>query len=197
MYHTAPVHTRAYSIEIDFYWVPPPHQCGEQPHVRLGEHIPGDEPLRRQNRLHFIKGVEELGHCLVVRALRHRKAALVHPIVDAVINPLVDSVDLGAKRLRVQVERGVLCELVEARAQIADNFRRLIAHDAPCRLIPQDGHSKSRADRGAHFVVQVPHELGAVEVIDSALVRGPGRESAHAGRVGQYVVVSRERPPRV
>src|SRR5262245_48786831 len=62
--------------------------------------------------LQLIKRVEQSSHGPFVDSLRRGEASPVDPIVHIFINELVQSVDLLAKYVRIQVDR-IGCELIE------------------------------------------------------------------------------------
>src|SRR5690606_23554782 len=80
-----------------------PHERDPQPDVGLGDGVPdevaaGGEPLGQR-----VEAREERPVGLLVGGLAPREAALVHAVVDVVVDDLVDLVDLGPVLLRVQV----------------------------------------------------------------------------------------------
>lgn len=113
---------------------------------------PTNHPPHTHTKPRLIQRGEELGGSLFVRPLRHCEPAFVHPVVNAVIDPLVHRVNLRAKRLGIQIQLGVPCKLVEARVKVTDDLGRLVADDALRLLIPwRRGDDEDGAARGETF----------------------------------------------
>ncbi len=85
--------------------------------------------------------------------------------VDGVVHPLVDTVDLRAKRLRVEVDRSLVRGqlVVERSVEHADDLRALVVHDRRRLLVPQYGHGEPPLVLRVHAQVQVLDVLRAEE----------------------------------
>jgi len=77
---------------------------GEEPHISQGESVAGEVPALREDGLNLVEMSEEVVKGAFVSLLGGGKAALIHPVIDVVVNPRVDLLNLGPQILRVQVE---------------------------------------------------------------------------------------------
>ena len=80
-------------------------EVNSQPDVGLGDLVA--EPVGAlggrggEVRLGPVERLEQRRHVALVRLLRRREPALVHPVVDQVVRPLTHLVDRGAQCLGV------------------------------------------------------------------------------------------------
>src|SRR5690606_14619416 len=114
-------------------------QGREEAPVRLGDAIAHQIALPAQERLKLIERGEQCLELLFIDVLTGGESYLVHAIVDGVVNPGVDGIDLRQQCLRRVIScRGT--ESVEGRIEHADDLRRLVVDDGIALPIPQHRH---------------------------------------------------------
>lgn len=126
------------------------HESSEEPDVRLGELVARNELLPAvQNFLELVEALEERYDVALVRLLSRREPALVHAVVDRVVDPVGLRIDLGASGLGVEVDGGELLgeEGVEGGVEEADDLGRLVVDDRLSLLVPDDGDGCKRRVR--------------------------------------------------
>lgn len=87
-------------------------QRGIQADVGLCDVFPEEEGLMvglPKVLLQSVKGLEELEYMLVVCRLRSGKAYFVDTVVDAIINPCIELINLVAKMVRNESGRALAC----------------------------------------------------------------------------------------
>ena len=109
--------------------------------------------------------------------------------VDAVIYPLVQSVDIPAQRRGIEIELRFIVreDRVKLRVEDADDLRRLVVHDRVLLLVPEHGHGEPARVGGVRAQIQVLHVsriVQRVRVRVRELVRRRKRPTfrAHTGR---------------
>lgn len=98
----------------------------------------------REVLFHFIEGFEELRDCFLVGVLCRSEAGLVNTVVDVVVRPLVDFVNLALEILRQQIHVLVLVchQLIKLVVKHTNDLRTLIVHDPLRLLIVQSRHGE-------------------------------------------------------
>ena len=89
-----------------------------------------------QMMLKLVEGFEKSCDVLYISGLRSGESSLVHTIVDVVIHPGVELVDLGSEGIRYEAGRSFVGfahlgreELVEAIKEHADDFAAFVVHN--------------------------------------------------------------------
>jgi len=151
----------------------------KQPDIRLCKRIPDEIVLAGQHLLEAIETLKERVHRLLVRLLRSREPSLVHAIVDGIVHPRVDRVDLLAVLFRVDIDRrfGGGNQLVEGGVEDADDFRAFVVDDRLCFLVPENWDGKPAAIVGVRFEIEILDVLGVVQRL------APTRRTASHGSV--------------
>mmetsp|Transcript_11902 Transcript_11902/g.30136 ORF Transcript_11902/g.30136 Transcript_11902/m.30136 type:complete len:224 (-) Transcript_11902:470-1141(-) len=126
------------ALEVDHIDGVEANQSHEEPDVDAGHSVAAEIPRLRQQRLHSIQGRVELLDRLVVGPLRLGKARFVHPVVNVMVDPLLQLCRLLLQRVGVQVQARILRHGVEAAVQHAADLARLVVHDRPLLAVPQD-----------------------------------------------------------
>jgi len=80
------------------------HERGKEPHIGQSEVTASEVPVLRENSLDLVKMGEEVVKGAHVGLLCGGEAALVHTVVDVVVDPRVDFLNLGPQVLGVQVD---------------------------------------------------------------------------------------------
>src|SRR5262245_21665543 len=152
------------------------HQRREQPPVGFGDAAAGEISLAREPGLELVEGGEQRVVGGLVGGLRLGEAAAVDAVVDVGIDEVVEAVDLGPQRLRVEV--GALSpDAVELAVEHADDFGGLVVDDPPRLLVPQ------RGDRDLAGVARIGGGIGLVQVAEA--VHRVGRAIRVVGVVGE------------
>ena len=138
------------------------HERGEESYVCFGELGAGEEALFREDRLEFVHALKELVVGGIVRVLRLGESALVNTVVDVLIDPGVEIVDRGAKRLGIQIQSRIRCNVVELVIQHTNDLRRLVVHDSLLLLIVEDRNGPFASVLRIALLVNLSDELEAV-----------------------------------
>jgi hypothetical protein len=132
-----------------------------------------------------------------------RESALVDPVVDLRVDPLVQLVNFRTQFRRVQVNSGLLlrcAELVELavehlhdlpvnsslqflllvyeRAENTKHSRGLVVDDGVGLLVPENRHGDAPLVCGVGFDIELPQELGVQVGVERALRLGVGEHPA-------------------
>ena len=83
--------------------------------------------------------------------MRRSEAAFVDAVVDGVVNPLVELVDLLAQVLWVKITARLRLQVV----QETDDLARLIGDDGVEVLVPNDWHCEARVVILVRFEVEI------------------------------------------
>lgn len=144
------------SLEVDDVDLIEADQGHEQADVGLRELIAGDVALLGENLLALVQRREELVEGLLVGLLHGGEAAAVDAVVDGVVGPAVDLLDVGLEVLGVHVHLRVLGDVVELVVEHLGDLGAFIVDD-PLRLrVPQHGHRKLARVARAGDLVQLP-----------------------------------------
>lgn len=146
------------------------HERDERPNIGLckGCTVACKPALLGQDLLHPVQCLKHLNDGFVIGGLGGSKAAAVDTVIQLRVYPRVDFVNLGAERLRVQVESGVLSDGVALAGKHADDLGRLIADDGACLGVHQHGDSElGHLCTSRKLVIQLAHSGGAVDLVAS------------------------------
>ena len=108
---------------------------------------------------------------VVVGLLGAGEAGAVDAVVELGVDPLAERVDLVAQRLGVEVEIRVAGEVVERRAEHADDLGRLVVDDRAGLLVPQHRDADAVVVVRVGGAVGLGEEVEAVDVVDVAPAR--------------------------
>lgn len=98
-----------------------------------------------QKTLNPIQRPEVVVEGLIIRQLPLCEARLIRPVVDAVVHPAVDPVNLTDQVARHEVGRIGGSKLPELSRQHSDDVRGLVADDGGRLLVEQDGNLQRHA----------------------------------------------------
>ncbi|SSN10488.1 Uncharacterised protein [Klebsiella pneumoniae] len=115
-------------------------------------------------------------HRFVVSLLAGGKAGFIHAVVDVVIDPAVQLINLFPQRWRVVIP-GPGAKAIEGGIKHADDFCRLIADDGLLFFIPQHRHGHASGVVRVGVQIQLIKKVMLVEGIAGgfreAIVKGP------------------------
>lgn len=104
-----------------------------------------------------------------------RKASLVDPIVDLVIDPPIELFDLGSvlsRQVRLASSRTVFRQkIVKCSVQYSDDLGALVVDDLLRLLIKEDWHGIAKVIAGVVVMIDLPDELLAKHRITGGLLR--------------------------
>mmetsp|Transcript_876 Transcript_876/g.3476 ORF Transcript_876/g.3476 Transcript_876/m.3476 type:complete len:385 (+) Transcript_876:928-2082(+) len=176
------------------------HERHEEPDVGEREGVAAEIPLLGEDRLDLVERLVEVGDRLVVRQLRLREPRAVDAVVNPRVDPRVELLLERPRRRRIEIEVGVLGELVEGLVEHDDELGRLVVDDGARFFVPQQRHrelGRGRARRG----VDVAHRLDRGDVVEPEILGEPDAvvevERAVARRRRQRRLADLERPPGV
>ncbi len=159
-------------------------QRREQPDVGLGQVVteqkaPVGEPLLKP-----IERFEQREHRFFIGGLRGREARLIDAVVERVVDPSIDRVDVGAQRLRVVVA-GSCSDLIELRIQHPDDLGGFVIDDGAPVLVPQHRNCGAAGVVRIRSGVDLMQEFGMVHRIRD-----------DAGAIGEGPAVIQHQPVR-
>lgn len=84
---------------------------------------------------------------------------LLDSVIDVMIHPIIDFVNLSSQIRWVKVDRSIPLwkKGIKFSVQHANDFAALVADDRICLLVPQDGNTKSSRVALGMFKVEVSH----------------------------------------
>jgi hypothetical protein len=140
---------------------------GVQTDICLGDVLPEVVWSRGRSEMsfNFIQRLEEHDHVLLISFLGGCEAGFVHAVVDTIVVPHVDLVNLLLKVLRKKVHVLELFgqETIEFRIEHADNLRRLVGNDTFGLGVIESRNREAAVVFGVYLKVDVP-EVGALWV---------------------------------
>lgn len=96
---------------------------GPQADICLSQSVTDKIVRLAQDLLNAVQGIEQGVHVVLVRGLSGGKARLVYAVIDRVVDPLVDGIDLAAQLLGIEIEASLLGnQLVEGSVEHSDHF---------------------------------------------------------------------------
>lgn len=149
-----------------------PDDGGEQPHVGFSESVTSKVLLPVgvaiiENGFNPVQVLKHIGTLLVVHLLSGGEPGLVHPIVDVVVDPAVELVDLLLQVLGVQVDLLVFVvdQVVESGVENTDDFQRLVVDDGLFLFIPKHRDGETTTVVGVSLKVELPNTVQVVQVV--------------------------------
>ena len=143
------------------------NQGGPQTNISLRQLITGQEAVLAEDLLQtFQRGKYPIDR-FVIGLLAGGESGFIDPVVDVVIDPAVQLINLRAQRRRVVISCAG-AQSVKGGIQHADDFRRLIADNGLLLLVPQYRH------RNAPAVVRIGMQIELIEkfVLVEGIARG-------------------------
>ena len=159
-----------------------PHERGEQPPIRPGEGVAGEIGGLAQNPLDPVQRFEQFCHGLVIGGLGCGEAGLVDAVVDVVIDPRIDRVDLRAQSLWIVIV-GIAGQLVEGRVEHADDLRTFVRDDGVALLVPQDRHGDATGIIGVDLGIDLPEQVLAEHGVAGRAFIGPETPAGFVGHL--------------
>ena len=150
-----------------------PNQRRIQPDISFSDVVP--KQVRRMTRLtkvrlQPIQGLKQRYQIVFVRRLRGRKAGLVDPIIDRMINPIIHRIDLAAQSLGVEAPARLRAltqvlrqQAVKSRIEHPKDLATLIADNRLRLLVPQRRHGKPTHILRVGLVVQLAQLREAIQ----------------------------------
>ena len=162
-------HAAQVALEVPVVHRVEPDQGGEQANVGQRDPVPDQKAVLREPSLDLVQGLEQGNERPLVGLLGACKAAAVNAVVDLVVDPRVDLVDLLGLGRRIEIAVG-RAELAEFTVQHLDDLRGLVADDRSLLSIPE--HRNRRAPRvrlARHRVEHVERKpaVGGHEVVET------------------------------
>lgn len=167
---------------------------GVQPHIRFCQVVPNQVPATGssvflQDFLHLVQVLEHAKNLLLIHLLNSGETRLVHTVVDVVIYPTVDLVDLGLQLSGVQVNGSVFLvnEVVEPSVEHSDDLTALVVDNGLQLLIPEHRHSKSAVVFGVGLEIQLSDSVKRVQVVGGAHISARG-ELLCSGETPSFII---------
>lgn len=137
----------------------------DSPDIGFGQLTADKEfPSITQDTFQLVQSLCQGGKGSLVRFLSSGESSLVNPIIDIIVDPFIDFVNLFPQVLGVKIQILLLAigqNRVESSVQIPDNFTRLVTDDSIVLSVPQSGDSKSS------IVARFGLSVDLVQVVES------------------------------
>ena len=167
------------------------YQGRVQPHIGLGDEVSKQirrMPLFSQMLFQPIQRRENRVQITFVRLLRTRKPSLIHPIIDRMINPLIQLINLPPQLLGIKpttrsipLPQLLRHKCIKLTIKHPNNLTTLITHNRLLLLIPQRRHQILALIPSLRLLIQL---LQTREAIQRIFRRGtvlPGKQPAVFG----------------
>src|SRR5690554_2405950 len=141
------------------------HQGHEQAQIALGQRLTEEitSPIVK-SRFECVELGENLGVGFLVGLLAGSEAGLVNAVVEIAIDVLAQRIDLGGKRLGVEI-RPLIDKLRESAIEHAHNIGRFIVDDGAALLVPQYRHRGAAGDLRIGAAIELMQVTRTVQVI--------------------------------
>ena len=143
-----------------------PDQRRPQPHVRLGDRVPGQVAAGGEPLGQLVKPGEQLAVGLLVGRLRAGEPALVHAVVDVLVDPGADLLDLVLELVRVQFGRARTVERRPLVLQVQGDLPVVRGHHRALGHLHDGGHGDAPVVPGHRLLEGVPQPVDAEHRVD-------------------------------
>ncbi len=140
------------------------NQRGPQANVRFRQAIARQVAMLAQDLLETLQRFKHLSDRFVIRFLAGGETGLVDTVVDVVVNPAVQLVNLITQFNRVIIS-GTSAVRIKCGIEHADDFRRLIADNRLVFLVPQHRHGHATGVMRIGAQIELVQEIVVIQFV--------------------------------